>query len=146
VAGDEAGTREEQTARVEAAAAAIAAIDKLAENPALPRDVLDRLRALYSNRIGELTRDRDDDNPSNADFADAVRLTALAAERKAVIALRHRRVIGDSVLHAVQRELDLIETALKRRRPSYSQATWLDLARRTAAHPAPAEDAQAAAP
>ncbi len=145
--GDEAAEREEQTARIEAANAAIAAIDRLAETPALPRDVLDRLRALYSNRIGELTGDHNDENPSNADFADAVRLTALAAERKAVIALRHRRVIGDSVLHTVQRELDLIETALKRRRPSYSQATWLDLARRTAAHnPSADGPREAAAP
>lgn len=127
---DEAAEEEEKLAWIEASRAAIAAIDKLAENPALPHDLLDRLRLLYLNRIQHWSQDRFSPDPSNADFLDAARLAAVEAERAVILDLRRRRVIGDHALHAVQRELDLIETAVKRRHPSQSSMTWLNAARR----------------
>jgi hypothetical protein len=75
--------------------------------------------------------DPNPDSPSNADFADAVRLAAIAAERKAVLTLHRSRALGDETWRTIQRELDLAEYTLRTRRPSYSQATWLDLTRRT---------------
>jgi CPA1 family monovalent cation:H+ antiporter len=130
---DNGAEAEESLARAEAANAAIGVIDKLAETPALPRDVLDRVRLLYINRLAQLNEggDPNPDSPSNADFADAVRLAAIAAERKAVLTLHRSRALGDETWRTIQRELDLAEYTLRTRRPSYSQATWLDLARRT---------------
>jgi CPA1 family monovalent cation:H+ antiporter len=130
---DSGAEAEESLARAEAANAAIGVIDKLAETPALPRDVLDRVRLVYINRLAQLNEggDPNPDSPSNADFADAVRLAAIAAERKAVLTLHRSRALGDETWRTIQRELDLAEYTLRTRRPSYSQATWLDLTRRT---------------
>ncbi len=130
---DNGAEAEESLARAEAANAAIGVIDRLAETPALPRDVLDRVRLIYINRLAQLNEggDPNPDSPSNADFADAVRLAAIAAERKAVLTLHRSRTLGDETWRTIQRELDLAEYTLRTRRPSYSQATWLDLARRT---------------
>ncbi len=127
---DDSEEQEERLARIEGATAAIAAIDKLAETPALPRDILDRQRSFYLGRL-QLATDEGQTgstNISNSDFADAVMLTAIHAERQAVLALRQRLVIGDEALRKIQRELDLAEITVKRRRPAYSQATWLDIA------------------
>ncbi len=130
---DNGAEAEESLARAEAANAAIGVIDRLAETPALPRDVLDRVRLIYINRLAQLNEggDPNPDSPSNADFADAVRLAAIAAERKAVLTLHRSRALGDETWRTIQRELDLAEYTLRTRRPSYSQATWLDLTRRT---------------
>jgi CPA1 family monovalent cation:H+ antiporter len=129
--GDE---EEERLARIAAANAAIDAIDSLAENAALPREVLDRIRYTYSARIPQLSSQStgDAENASHGDFADAVRLAAIAAERRAVLALRHGRKIGDGALHRVQQALDLLELAIKARRPAYARASWIDLSERAA--------------
>lgn len=131
--------REERLARIEAANAAIAVIDRLAETPALPRDALDRIRLIYTTRAQQLVEDAgaNPGNPSNADFSDAVRLAAVAAERETVLRLRHDRVIGDEVLRRIERDLDLTELAVKRHRPAYSKATWLKLAHNPGGAPEP---------
>ena len=131
---DSGDDEEEREARMAAAKAAIDAIDALAENPALPKEVLDRVRYLYSARISQLSSDLESspDQPSHGDFADAVRLAAIAAERKAVLVLRRTQTIGDAALHRVQQDLDLLELAIKRRRASYAQASWVDLSDRAA--------------
>jgi CPA1 family monovalent cation:H+ antiporter len=127
---DDSEQQEERLARIEGATAAIAAIDKLAETPALPRDILDRQRSFYLGRLQLATDEGQSDstNVSNSDFADAVMLTAIQAERQAILALRQRLVIGDEAVRKIQHELDLAEITVKRRRPAYSQATWLDIA------------------
>lgn len=131
VGDDGADDEEERLARIEAATAAICAIDSLAENPALPRDVLDRLRILYVGRIEQADSGHGrSSDPSNADFLDAARLAAIAAEREAILRLRHDRKIGDVPMHKIERELDLLELTIKRRQPTYSRVTWIDLASR----------------
>jgi CPA1 family monovalent cation:H+ antiporter len=130
--GDNAADEEEKLAWVEASRAAIGMIDKLAENPALPGDLLDRLRLIYFNRMQHWSEEKTSHDPSNADFMDAVRLAALEAERAAILDLRRRRVIGDHALHAVERELDLTEAAVKRRHPGQAAMTWLDPTRKAA--------------
>ena len=119
---------EERLARTEAAIAAIATIDKLAETPALPRDVLDRLRQLYVARLQQASGGDagQSQNPSNADFLDAVRLAAIGSERAALLRLRHKRMVGDGPLSKIQHELDLAEAAVKRGRPEYAMTSWLN--------------------
>jgi Na+/H+ antiporter len=143
IENDGSAEQEEKLARTEAAVAAIATIDKLAETPALPREVLDRLRLLYLARLqqasaGDAGESR---NPSNADFLDAVRLAAIGSERAAILRLRHKRVIGDGPLNKIQRELDLAEASVKRGRPEYAMASWLN-----AASYAEKDDGQATTP
>lgn len=125
---DGSAEREEKLARTEAAVAAIATIDKLAETPALPREVLDRLRLLYLARLQQASESdtREAHGPSNADFVDAVRLAAIGSERAAIHRLRHKRLIGDGPLNKIQRELDLAEASVKRGRPEYAMASWLN--------------------
>ena len=131
--------REEALARIEAANAAIAAIDRLAETPGLPADVFDRLRLLYTTRIQSLAEaESEGGSSSNGDFMDAVRLTALDAERTALLRLRNDKVIGDAALHRIQRDLDLVETSVKRRKPNYAQASWVPLTHAVNDAPAPA--------
>ncbi len=127
---DDIAQQEERLARSEAATAAIATIDKLAEIPALPREVLDRLRLIYLARLQQASAETDtSDNPSNADFLDAVRLATIGSSRAAVLRLAHKKLIGHGPLHKIQRELDLEEAAVKRGRPDYAITSWLNPAR-----------------
>jgi CPA1 family monovalent cation:H+ antiporter len=109
---------EERLARTETANAAIAALDALGESATFPRDVIDQVRMLYISRLGQLNADGMAEAPgiANAGQMDAARLAGLAAERKALLALRRRRAVGDGPLNAIQNELVLLETVLKRRR------------------------------
>jgi CPA1 family monovalent cation:H+ antiporter len=126
IEGDGSAEREERLARAEAAVAAIASIDKLAENPALPREVLDRIRLLYLARLRQASGEEEPTaSPSNADFVDAVRLVAIGAERAALLRLRHRRTIGDGPVKKLQHELDLAETSVKRGRAEHAMISWL---------------------
>jgi CPA1 family monovalent cation:H+ antiporter len=134
IEGDPDGEREERLARTEATHAALAAIERLTQAPGAMTGELDHLRLYYVTRLGQWADDDAEDpaDPRRAEFADAVRLATVAAERQAVLDLRHRRIIGDEALHQVQSELDLIESAVRRRRPGYSPTTWIELARRSA--------------
>jgi CPA1 family monovalent cation:H+ antiporter len=119
---------EERAARIEAANAAIAAIERIGENPAIPRPVIEQTRMLYINRLDQLSEpDRKDgasaaaNDPDHANFSDSLRLAAIAAERKALHEMRRRRAIGDGPLRVMQSELDLMETVLNRRGATYSR-------------------------
>lgn len=113
---DEGSIREENLARTEAARAAIAEIDRLAAESGLGGDMLDRIRLHYVAQIEQWAPGDDVDGRSDADVADQIRLAAIDAERRAVLDLRRRHVIGDAALRTVQRELDLIESSIKRDR------------------------------
>ncbi len=132
---DGASADEERLARTETANAAIAALDQLAENPAIPRDVIDHVRMHYISRLNQLHEEdaTGANTPSNAGLLDAVRLAAIAAERKALLAPRLRRAVGDGPLHTIQQELDLLETALRRRGPNSVEAARIELSDATVA-------------
>jgi CPA1 family monovalent cation:H+ antiporter len=122
--------REVTLARCEAANAAIAAIDRLAETPGLPRKVLDDVRAEYVARLAEIS----DQRPSGVtddDLRATIRLAAIAAERAAIIRLRQNGMIGDDPEIELTRDLDLLELSIKRARGD-AAVTWLDTARPTA--------------
>jgi monovalent cation/hydrogen antiporter len=101
---------EEARAREEAARAAIGRLDELARAPWPRREDVDRLRAVYTQRI-----ERASAIDVGADAAAAraqaafrrLRHETLSAERRALIALRDQGVISDEVLHRLEQELDV---------------------------------------
>src|SRR5262245_45490029 len=101
---------EEAQARERAAQAAITRLDELASTPWARREDVDRLRAVYTQRI-----QRASPIELGAD-ADAVRAQAafrrlrhevLSTERRVLIALRDQGVISDEILHRLEQELDV---------------------------------------
>ncbi|WP_418648638.1 Na+/H+ antiporter [Thauera butanivorans] len=143
--GEPASMQEERLARLAACQAAIASmvLDKTQADTADPQWL-----AQYQESAGRLTQEYrkridllDDDTPAatpeaQAEAPDAIlqrrqryvveqelRLRALHAERNALYAERHAHRINDESLRSLVAELDLTETALRRR---------LDVARRAA--------------
>ncbi|MFM0741920.1 Na+/H+ antiporter [Paraburkholderia xenovorans] len=118
---------EEAMARTLAAQAAIRAVDEVhdieCENldeseSAYAADVTARVMDLYRRRLAALD---DEQEPRElARRADALefrmKLAAMRAERKALIALRTSQQINDETLNKLMREVDLSETALTARR------------------------------
>jgi monovalent cation/hydrogen antiporter len=101
---------EEARAREDAAKAALARLDELAGTPRAGREDVDRLRALYTQRIR-----RASPIELGADAGAARALAAfrrlrhetVSAERRALIALRDQGAISDEVLHRLEQELDV---------------------------------------
>jgi NhaP-type Na+/H+ or K+/H+ antiporter len=101
---------EEAHARQEAGRAALARLDVLAAAPEAPREDIQRMRTLYTQRV---QRASVIDPGVGADSARAqaavrrLRHETLSAERRALIALRDDGVISDDVLHRLEQELDI---------------------------------------
>jgi len=101
---------EEARAREEAAQAAIAHLDGLASTPWARRQDVDRLRAVYTQRIRlaspiELGADV---GAARAQVAfRRLRHETLSTERRALIKLRDQGVVSDEVLHRLEQELDV---------------------------------------
>jgi CPA1 family monovalent cation:H+ antiporter len=79
--------------------------------------MLRRVRAEYERRIsslrdGPLSLPSASERDANAMLHD-VRLAALTAERRQIIEMRNLGLIGDEVMHRIERELDLVELELK---------------------------------
>ncbi|WGS50167.1 Na+/H+ antiporter [Paraburkholderia sp. D15] len=118
---------EETLARTMAAQAAIRAIDDVHETEsadldesaaAYAADVTARVMDLYRRRLASL-----DDEQESRDLARraeslefTMKLAAMRAERKTLLALRNSRTINDETLNKLMREVDLSETALTARR------------------------------
>jgi CPA1 family monovalent cation:H+ antiporter len=101
---------EEARAREDAAQAAIARLDELAATPWARREDVDRLRAVYTQRIRraspiELGADTGAAR-ARAAFR-RLRHETLSSERRVLIALRDQGVISDEVLHRLEQELDV---------------------------------------
>jgi len=100
---------EEAHAREQASAAALRRLDQLASG--LDGETLTELRARYghrSRRFGARVRaERDGAEERLARERQAAVLELLEAERRAVISLRDKGMIGDHVMRRVQRDLDL---------------------------------------
>jgi Na+/H+ antiporter len=113
---------EEAFAREEAARAALARLETL-DGGAWPRQDLERLRALYTQRVQRASPlDLGDGSDTARARAASRRLRQemLTAERKALIALRDRGVISDEILHRLENELDIeaVRLGLGEARPS----------------------------
>jgi monovalent cation/hydrogen antiporter len=101
---------EEVHARQEAARAALARLDDLAQGPAASREDIRQMQTLYTQRV---QRASSIDPGAGAEAARAqaarrrLRHETLSAERRALIALRDQGVISDDVLHRLEQELDI---------------------------------------
>ncbi len=108
--------REEMVARLKAAHAAVAEIDRMAAAGLYPVEALDPLRGEYKRRLMELRAfARAGDSAAAAETSRAWRgahRAVIAAERRRLLKLRRDRIIGDQVLRRVQFELDLEELRL----------------------------------
>lgn len=108
--------REELHARLQAAKAALAEIEVVADEGWAPEDALEGARRRHSHRkqrfaiqTGKVDADGFDDA---TDVRRRLQRRLLAAERDAVVALRNRREISNEVMHRLERELDLDESHL----------------------------------
>ncbi len=121
--------REEHEARVEAARAALADLEKLVEaepNNCPPEALFLSFRSRYQQKVEELLRAQFDAEASSTageavtassalplfGWIQRLRRAGLEAERRKLIELRKTGRIGDEVMHKLERELDLEESRL----------------------------------
>jgi CPA1 family monovalent cation:H+ antiporter len=103
--------REDAKARIKAAEAALARLEQLVADGAVREDTAERLRGQLSfraNRFRARFDEEDDGAIEERSLAyQRVMRELIAAEEGALLALRNSRVIDDSVMQRVQRDLDL---------------------------------------
>ena len=108
---------EETRARLQAAEAALAQIDMLAEEDWTRDDSVQRLRQQYGYRRRRFAA-RFDDGEDDGDYEDRatrwskMMVTVIEAQRSAVEQMRREGEISDDVARTVMRDLDLEETRL----------------------------------
>ena len=116
VTRDRSTDEEERAARVEANKAALKVIRQLAENGSYSTDSVDRLRAEYEERLGQLEACVDNPDDCSGQVAtpqyQLLQQEALQVERQTIIRLRNANVINDDALRRIQRDLDLAEARL----------------------------------
>lgn len=120
VVDDGATEHEEIHARTVASEAALVRLEELRADVPGHLPLIDQLKERYTHRSEHLVHDHRDE-PAPVDPAaltpeeveemehDEIRRAVIAAERRAVLALRDRGEISDDALHAVERDLDLDE-------------------------------------
>lgn len=106
--GDDEEEAEERIARLQTAKAGVARLDEIIRRDPQHADVARRLRAQHVHRLHRFQRQpRDHDDKAEAEARNRVRSEMLTAERKKLVDLRDRGVIGDDVMRVVQHDLDL---------------------------------------
>lgn len=103
--GDE-EEREENLARLKTAEAALSALDDLAREAGVPKDVTEQMRARYQHRVCDL-RNGEDQREARDEAVTHLAKALIAVERKQLIQLRDDEAINDDVLCMIERELDL---------------------------------------
>jgi CPA1 family monovalent cation:H+ antiporter len=111
VRDDGGADREDAKARIKAAEAALRRLEELVADGAVREDTAERLRGQLSfraNRFRARFDEEDDGAIEERSLAyQRVMRELIAAEEGALLALRNERVIDDSVMQRVQRDLDL---------------------------------------
>jgi CPA1 family monovalent cation:H+ antiporter len=101
---------EEVQARLAAVDAALARLAELADEYPGHRELVDQMKARFDHEASHITPasegPRDEAEQEALDHHE-IRTAVVAAERDAVIRLRDAGVIGDEVLHRIERDLDL---------------------------------------
>jgi CPA1 family monovalent cation:H+ antiporter len=110
--------KEEREARLKANEAALARLNELTDAADTNKEVAQRLRVEYEDRIRQLEVCAPDIGSSGRSLfsSDYERLSqeTLKVERKTILQLRNERVINDEVHRRIQRDLDLAEARLAR--------------------------------
>jgi monovalent cation/hydrogen antiporter len=110
---DGSAEHEELHAREAATEAALQRLDELVTEVPGHLELIDRLRAQYTDRAQHLSHEHGSDAQPEMDQEEVeherIRREVLAAERVAVVDLRNRGVISDAALRRVERDLDLDE-------------------------------------
>ena len=105
--GTDPGAHEEHMrARIALGKAALAAIDGAAASERMPRDLVARVRAEFTDRIGAATPHGEN---SIFSFGRDLRLAAVRAERQELIRIWRAGDISDDILHHLEEELDYEE-------------------------------------
>ena len=102
---DPSAHEEHMRARVALGKAAVAAIDAVAANEQMPRDLVARVRAEFSDRIGAAMPHGE----HSFSFGRDLRLAAVRAERQELIRIWRAGEISDEILHHLEEELDYEE-------------------------------------
>jgi Na+/H+ antiporter len=117
IKSDNSTDEEERTARLKANEAAIEWIEKLRGSGQFSPDTVDRLRAEYDERVGQLQLCAENPDDCRGEIAtpqyQRLQGEALRVERQTIIRLRNERVINDDALRRIQRDLDLAEARLR---------------------------------
>jgi len=120
VEDDGAAEQEERDARLRANHAALARLDELAGNGRVSSETIHRLRIEYEDRIRQLQA-CDSPEPGGrprlfSSEYEQVSHDALQVERRTLIQLRNDHIINDAILRRVQRDIDLAEARIERRK------------------------------
>ena len=108
--------KEDAGARILAAEAALERLEELLEEDWVRPETAERMRGLYNFRRSrfQARKTADDDGEIERQSTDFQRLRRelLEAERAAIVGLRREGRIGDDVMHAIERDLDLDDSRL----------------------------------
>jgi monovalent cation/hydrogen antiporter len=119
IVDDHVPEKEERLARLKANEAALTRIEELGSASQARPESVERLRSEYADRIRQLSKDTSHEESVrrlfSRDFEELAR-EALETERDTVITLRNQEAINDEVLRRIQRDIDLAEARLQRRK------------------------------
>jgi Na+/H+ antiporter len=119
IVDDHVPEKEERLARLKANEAALARIEEMGSSSQARPESIERLRSEYADRIRQLSKETSHEEGVrrlfSRDFEELARV-ALETERDTVITLRNDEAINDEVLRRIQRDIDLAEARLQRRR------------------------------
>jgi monovalent cation/hydrogen antiporter len=119
IVDDHVPEKEERMARLQANEAALGRIEEMGSSSQANPENVERLRSEYADRIRRLSKDTSHGESVRGlfsrDFEELAR-EALKTERDTVITLRNDEAINDEVLRRIQRDIDLAEARLQRRR------------------------------
>ena len=107
---------EEVVGRIEVAEAALARMEKLAEEDWVHEDTAERMRGLYNYRRSRFSSrfDGDEDGLEERSVAyQRLLRELLRTQREKLIQLRNEGKIGDEAMHRIERDLDLEESRLE---------------------------------
>ncbi len=117
VRDDDAEEREELTARISAAQAALERLDELADEEWIPPGKIDRLSSHYAFQRGRFEARAngtpDDGYEGHSQAYGRLVGEVITAQRSVVVHLRNEGRISSDVMHRLERELDLEETRLQ---------------------------------
>jgi monovalent cation/hydrogen antiporter len=115
VVDDHTTEREERLARLKANEMALARLEELESSHQAKPATIERLRAEYLDRIGQLGAESPHQSRRlySADFEELA-CELLHTERETVITLRNEEAISDQALRRIQRDIDLAEARLHR--------------------------------